>query len=451
VSARPLQPGAAGDALLADVYELTMLQAYWREGMDGEAVFSLFFRRLPPGRNYALACGLDDALRHLEGMRFDADALSYLRGLGLFGEEFLETLQGFRFRGDVYAVPEGTPVFPGEPLLEVVAPIGQAQLAESFVMNQVHLQTVLASKAARVVTAAAGRRVIDFGMRRMHGAEASLEGARAFYAAGVHATSNLRAGQRYGIPVSGTMAHSYVQAHEREEDAFAAFAALYPETVLLVDTYDTLEGVRRVVDLARRLGQGFRVSGIRLDSGDLAALSRRARDLLDAAGLSRLSIVASGDLDEDRIAELVGAGAPIDAFGVGTRMGVSADAPGLDLAYKLTQYAGRGRLKFSPGKATLPGRKQVFRVDEDGCAARDVIALEGEALPGRALLEPVMRSGRRTPFGQRNLEQIRRSAAAALAQLPQRVRALEDCRPPFPVEVSPALRALESELRGRVG
>ena len=243
-------------------YQLTMLQAYWREHMKAEAVFSLYFRRLPAHRNYVLACGLDDALRYLEGLHFDSGALAYLAGLGPFRDEFLRWLEGYRFRGDVYAVPEGTPVFPDVPLLEVVAPIAEAQLAETFLMNQIHLQTVLASKAARVVTAAAGRPVVDFGMRRMHGADAALKGARDFYLAGVAATSNVLAGRVYGIPIAGTMAHSYIEAHEAESEAFRAFSALYPDTILLVDTYDTLAGVRKVAALARELGGAFRVREI---------------------------------------------------------------------------------------------------------------------------------------------------------------------------------------------
>jgi nicotinate phosphoribosyltransferase len=342
-------------ALLTDLYELTMLQAYWREGMADEAVFSLYYRTLPDDRSYLLACGLDDALRFLETLSFDQDALEYLAAHGGFSREFLGWLSELRFAGDVWALPEGTPVFPEEPLLEVRAPIAQAQLAESFVMNQVHLQTVLASKAVRVVEAARGRAVIDFGLRRMHGTDAAMKGARAYWVAGLAATSNVLAGRVYGVPIAGTMAHSFVQAHEDELTAFRAFARLYPDTVLLVDTYDTLLGIDRVIELARELGDAFRVRAVRLDSGDLAALAVEARRRLDAAGLHRVEVFASGGLDEHRIAELVARGAPIDGFGVGTRMGVSEDAPALDMAYKLTAYAGEGRLKLSPGKRILPG------------------------------------------------------------------------------------------------
>jgi nicotinate phosphoribosyltransferase len=428
-------------ALLTDLYELTMLHAYWREGMDDEAVFSLFARKLPPERSYLLACGLDDALRFLEELRFSRESLEYLATLPYFSKEFLSWLEGFRFRGSVYAVPEGTPVFGGEPLLEVVASLPEAQLAESFVMNQVHFQTVVASKASRVVAAAEGRTVVDFGLRRIHGADAGLKAARAFHVAGVDATSNVLAGQVYGIPVAGTMAHSYVQAHESELDAFRRFAELYPETMLLVDTYDTLEGVRNVVRLAKELGEGFRVRGIRLDSGDLGSLARESRRILDEAGLERVSLFASGGLDEREIARLSREAPSIGGFGVGTRMGVSEDAPALDMAYKATAYAGRGRLKLSPGKAILPGQKQVFRVEENGEAVKDVIARHDEALPGRPLLRRVMAGGKRLDSHVRSLDAIRENAARELARLPARLRALSDSAPPYPVEVSEALRA----------
>ncbi|WP_237213298.1 nicotinate phosphoribosyltransferase, partial [Falsiroseomonas oryziterrae] len=381
--------------LFADLYELRMARAYHELGMQAEAVFSLFVRRLPPTRNYLLACGVEDLLDTLAALRFRTDSLDYLRSLGEFPEAFLNWLAGFRFSGALHAMPEGTPVFAEEPLLEVVAPIAAAQMIETLAMNVVGLQTTLASKASRVVTAAAGRPVVDFGSRRAQGIDAAVAGSRAFHIAGVAATSDLLAGARYGIPVAGTMAHSFVQAFDSEAEAFRAFARLHPETVLLVDTYDTAEGVRRVVALARELGDAFRIRGVRLDSGDLLALAREARAILDAAGLRQVQIFASGGLDEGRISALLEAGAPIDAFGVGTEMSVSGDAPALDLAYKLTSYAGIGRTKLSSGKRILPGRKQVFRRIEDGLAADDAIARGEERLAGRPLLQPVMRDGRR--------------------------------------------------------
>ncbi len=437
-------------ALFVDLYELTMAQAYWREGMAGRAVFSLFTRKLPDSRNYLLACGLDDALRFLETFHFGDAAIDYLRTLPGFAPEFLDWLRGLRFTGDVWALPEGTPFFANEPILEIEAPIVEAQLAETFVMNQLHFQTVVASKAARVVHAAAGRPVVDFGMRRYHGTDAALKAARAFHVAGVASTSNVLAGAVYGVPVAGTMAHSFVQAFDHEIDAFRAFARTYPETTLLVDTYDTLDGVRRVVELARELGDDFRVSAVRLDSGDLAALAFGAREILDAAGLQRVEIFASGGLDEYEIARIVAAGAPVDAFGVGTRMGVPPDAPALDIAYKLTEYDGRGRIKLSPGKPLLPGRKQVYRLEEGGRAVGDVVARHDEALPGRPLLVQVMASGRRLPAGRATLDEARARAAAELARLPDRVRAIEPADPPYPVRVSDRLEADAADAARRV-
>jgi len=325
-----------------------------------------------------------------------------------------------------------------------------AQLAETFIMNQVHLQTVLASKAVRLVLAARGRPVVDFGVRRMHGVDAGLKAARAFHIAGIAATSNVLAGRVYDVPISGTMAHSYIQAHDDELEAFRTFAELYPETVLLVDTYDTLEGVRKVVRLAEKLGEGFRVRGVRLDSGDLDRLARESRRILDEAGLGHLQVLASGGLDEDAIGELVQAGAPIDGFGVGTRMGVSDDAPGLDIAYKLVEYAGEGRLKLSPGKRILPGRKQVWRAEEDGGAVGDVIAGVDESTTGRPLLRQVMAAGRRTEAGREDLDAAARRAREEVAALPEAVRRREPADPPYPVRVSEALQerhdAIQREL-----
>jgi nicotinate phosphoribosyltransferase len=436
-------------AVLTDLYELTMLQAYWKLEMRDEAVFSLFSRRLPERRNFLLACGLDEALHYLETVRFSDEALGYLATLPQFEPAFLEWLRGFRFTGDVYAVPEGTPVFPEEPILEVVAPIAEAQLAETFLMNQVHLQTLLASKAARVVRAAEGRAVVDFGLRRMHGADAGMKSARAFYIAGVDSTSDVLGGLAYGIPVAGTMAHSFIQAFDDELDAFRAFASVFPDTILLVDTYDTVEGVERVVELARELGADFRVRGVRLDSGDLAALAFRAREILDAAGLHEVTIFASGGLDEDEIAAIVRAGAPITGFGVGTAMGVSKDVPALDFAYKLTAYAGKGRTKLSPGKRILPGRKQVFRMEEEGRATGDVIARHDEELPGRPLLRKVMEGGRRLPDDGTDLREARDRARRELAQLPERIRDLAPASPPYPVTLSPGLEAYLDEVAAR--
>jgi nicotinate phosphoribosyltransferase len=434
-------PGAGDLALVTDLYELTMLQAYVVEGMTETAVFDLFARHLPEHRNYLIAAGLETALDFLENLRFGAESLQYLDSLGKFSPEFLDYLAGFRFTGDVYAVPEGTVVFANEPILEVSAPLPQAQVVETLLLNQVHYQTVVASKAARVVTAAGGRAVVDFGLRRYHGIDAGLKAARASYIAGVEATSNVLAGKCYGIPVTGTMAHSYVLAHDDELEAFARFAECYPETVLLVDTYDTLVGVSKVVALARRLGSEFKVRAIRLDSGDLAQLAGRARKILHEAGLAGVGIFASGDLDEHRIAELVASGAPINGFGVGTQMGVSADAPYLNSAYKLVSYAGRGRMKLSADKSTMPGRKQIFRRVEDGGAARDVIGLHDESITGRPLLRPVMSAGRRLPDASPDLKRVRSYCAEEREALSDALLDLKPLKTPYPVDVSIGLAA----------
>jgi nicotinate phosphoribosyltransferase len=434
-------------ALLTDLYELTMVAAYFEERMTDTAVFSLFVRRLPERRNYLLACGLDDVLTFLETFRFDEPALAFLDSLGRFSQPFLRHLEQFRFTGDVFAVPEGTPVFAFEPILEIAAPIAEAQVVEAFVMNQIHLQTVLASKAARVVTAAQGRQVVDFGLRRMHGIDAAIKAARAFSIAGIDATSNVAAGQAYGMRVAGTMAHSYIQAHDDEFEAFRAFARVYPDTVLLVDTYDTLAGVRHVVRLAAALGPDFRVSAIRLDSGDVGTLAVEARRILDEAGLRQVGIFASGGLNEDEIARLVAAGAPIDGFGVGTDMGVSRDAPALDIAYKLVEYAGRGRGKLSPGKVVAPGKKQVFRVERGGIAEHDVLTRADEQDAGRPLLEQVMKNGIRLRTGRITLDASRERAREELQRLPARVRGLAAADPPYQVVISEALRSATEALR----
>ena len=437
----------ANAALFADLYELAMLQAYFDEGLRDEAVFDLYVRELPEQRNYLLACGLDDALAYLERCSFSDDALAYLDSLGRFSPAFLDSLADFHFSGDVHAVPEGTPVFAGEPIMELVAPLPEAQLAETFLINQIQLQTMIASKGVRTVAAAAGRTLVDFGARRAHGTDAALKAARALSIAGFDATSNVFAGQAYGIAVSGTMAHSYVQAHDDELAAFRAFVASHPDTTLLVDTYDTVGGVEAVIRLARELGDNFRVRALRLDSGDLASLARSARRMLDDAGLDRVELFASGGLDEHSIAALVAAGAPIDGFGVGTRVDTSDDAPYLECVYKLVAYAGRGRIKLSSAKATLPGRKQVYRVVEGGEAVRDVIARHDEPLAGEPLMVQVMEGGCRLPAGEESLDAIRERARVEIARLPARLRALEPTQPPYPVGVSAALRASEREVR----
>jgi nicotinate phosphoribosyltransferase len=430
-------------ALLTDLYELTMLQSYFHEGMNDTAVFDLFIRRLPKNRNYFVVCGLEHVLRYLETLSFSTDALNYLRSLKRFSSEFIDSLADFRFTGDVYAVPEGTVIFPNEPILEVVAPLPQAQLVETFLMNQIQVGTLAATKAARIVLAARGRPVLDFGVRRMHGADAGLKEPRAFYVAGVAGTSSVLSGQIYGVPVAGTMAHSYVQSFDSELEAFRHFVRQFPEAILLVDTYDTLGGVRHVIELAKELGPAFRVTGIRLDSGDIRQLSIETRRLLDSSGLNRLKIFASNSLDEYSIHDLVNAGAPIDGFGVGGRMAVSEDAAMVDTAYKLVEYAGRPRIKLSKEKASLPGRKQIFRMSEGAVFKGDILAVAEETLPGEPLLSKVMERGSRSGSSE-PLDVLRARCAAQIRQLPEPLLSL-NWSTPYPVEISAGLR----DLRGK--
>jgi nicotinate phosphoribosyltransferase len=393
---------------------------------------------MPQNRNYIVAAGFADVLEFLANFQFSAKELDYLRSHTEFSQEFLERLATLRFSGDVYAAPEGTIVFPNEPLVQVIAPIMEAQLVETFVLNQVHFQSLAATKAARIVTAARGRSVVDFGSRRAHGTDAALKVARATYLAGGDGTSNVLAGKMYGIPIFGTVAHSYVQAHDEEFASFESFAALYPDTTLLVDTYDTLEGVRKVIELSRRLGKRFRVRAVRLDSGDLGCLAVQTRTMLDEAGLESVKIFASSGLDEYKIQELVRSGAPIDAFGVGTKLAVTADAPELDMAYKLVEYAGKGRLKLSTKKLLYPGRKQVFRQIENGRMMRDVIGRFDEALPGEPLLQPLLRRGQ--PVAHVELEESRRRLQRELERLPVHLRGLQTVLPSYPVSFSGRLQ-----------
>ncbi len=425
-------------ALFTDLYELTMAQAYVAEHMDQVAVFELTFRQMPRNRNYIVAAGIGDVLDFLSNFHFNGEELDYLRKRGDFSEVFLQRMEGLRFTGDVYALPEGTPVFPNEPIVQVIAPILEAQLMETLVLNQIHFQSLAAAKAARVVGAAKGRSVVDFGSRRAHGTDAGLKVARATYLAGGEGTSNVLAGLIYGIPVSGTMAHSYVQAHDSEAMSFEAFADLYPETTLLVDTYDTLEGVRKVIDLSRKLGDRFRVRAVRLDSGDLGGLASQTRKMLDEAGLRNVTIFVSSSLDEYQIQDLVNAGAPIDAFGVGTKLAVMEGASHLDMAYKLVEYGGKGRLKLSTKKVLYPGRKQVFRQVEAGHMVHDVIGRFDEELPGERLLQPVMSQGRAT--SPVDLGESRRRFQLELQRLPDHLRKLEPSPVPYPVRFSERLQ-----------
>jgi len=429
--------------LLTDLYEFTMMQAYFDSGMNDIASFEFFVRKLPPGRNFLLAAGLEQVLAYLERLRFSADDLDQLASTGHFSPAFLQSLAHFRFSGDVQAMPEGTVFFPDEPILRITAPIQQAQLVESRVMNLLHYETIVASKAARVVLAGPGRMLVDFGLRRAHGAEAGLLSARASYLAGFTGTATLLAGVRFAIPSYGTMAHSYVQAHLDEAEAFASFARSQPDNAtLLIDTYDTEAAAHKVAALASTLrASGIAVKAVRIDSGDLGEHARRVRAILDGAGLQSIGIFASGNLDEFRVRDLVAAGAPIDGFGVGTRMNTSADAPYLDCAYKLTEYAGLPRRKRSEGKATWPGRKQCYRrYGADGTMLGDTLTIERDACDGLPLMHPCMADGRRVAPDVPLLTS-RGYAAQQLAALPARLRALEQSAP-YPVIVSTALQDL---------
>ncbi len=435
-----------GNGLLTDFYELTMTQAYVLEERTGRAVFSLFPRSLPDSRNYLVACGLDDALSYLENLRFTQETIEYLATLKQFSDTFLSWLSRFRFTGDVRAVPEGTIMFPGEPFLEITAPLPEAQLVETMLINRIHAQTLAATKCARIVTAARGRAVLDFGLRRMHGTEGAVKNARAYHMAGAAGTSNVLAGMTYDIPVVGTMAHSYVQSHETEYEAFRAFIKLYPETVLLVDTYDVMKGVENVIRLAHELGDSFKVRGIRLDSGDMATLSIEARKRLDTAGLNKVAIFVSGNLDEYAITDLLDADAPIDGFGVGTRMGTSADAPTIDFSYKLTNYEGRDRVKLSAGKQSLPGPQQIYRMEEGGIFIKDTMSGAEEANNGTKLMFEAMRNGIRTQSKSVNLQNAAQRTQQGLRKLPSHLHALSTAATPYEVNVSPALLARRQRI-----
>ena len=439
-------------ALTTDLYQLTMLHAYFERGMRETAVFELFVRKLPPGRNFLLAAGLEPALEFLEGLRFAPEELEWIERLGLFGPRFAQDLESLRFTGEVHALPEGTVFFPNEPVLRVVAPLPEAQLVESRLINLVHYSTVIASKAARAVLVAPGKRLVDFGLRRSHGAEAGLLAARAAYLAGFAGTSAVSAGMAYGIPVFGTMAHSFVQAHEDEARAFEDFARVFPRAAtLLIDTYDTEEGARKVAALAPRLrAEGIEIGGVRLDSGDLGTLAKSVRRILDEAGLGSTTIFASGNLDERRVRDLLAGGAPIDGFGVGTSLVTSDDAPHLDAVYKLQEYAGTPRRKRSTGKATWPGRKQVWRErGTDGRFARDTVSLETERFTGEPLVGRVMAGGRRLRVA--TLAEARSRAADEIAALPARLSVLEDAARPYAVVISPGLQALARQVDAATG
>ncbi len=437
----------ASETLLTDLYELTMAQAYLAQEMTGIAVFEFFIRKLPSRRNFFMAAGLEQVLTYLDTFHFAERDLDWLAQTGNFTPSTLAALRAMRFTGDVHAMPEGTVFFPHEPILRITAPLPQAQLVETRVMNFLNFQTMVASKACRSVLVAKGRPLIDFGLRRSHGAEAGLLAARASYLAGFAGTSNVLAGARFGMPTYGTMAHAFVQAHHDEAEAFLHIAQAQPRNVvLLIDTYDTEAAAEKVVALATSLkNQGISIHGVRLDSGDLADHAQKVRLILDRGGLTDTKILASGNLDEERVEALLKSGAPIDRFAVGTAMTTSADAPYLDCAYKLQEYAGRPCRKRSEGKATWPGRKQVYRrLGRDGRLDGDIITIEGETRPGLPLLQPVMQNGRRLAPSP-SIETIRDHARLALAELPDTLRRLDQAAP-YDVRIAEALEQLAQQV-----
>ncbi len=434
-------------ALLTDLYELTMAQSYFQEGRNATATFSLFTRKYPSNRGYFVSCGLESVLHYLEDFRFTPGAIDRLHNSGIFSDEFLEYLRGLRFSGSVRAMPEGRIFFCNEPVIEVTAPIIEAQLVETFIINQINLQCLVAGKAARCVYAAGGRPVVDFSLRRTQGIDAGMAVARAGYITGIAATSNVLAGLTWGIPLSGTMAHSYISSHDQEIDAFRSFVRSFPErSILLIETYDAISGAQKAVQVAGEMAaRGQHLQGVRIDSGDLFKLGYEVRQILDKAGFHDVQIIGSGGLDEFDLDELARQGVPYSAYGVGTKMGVSADAPWTDMAYKLVFYDKRPVIKLSAGKESLPGAKQVFRFIEDGKMRHDVIALQEEVLEGGLpLLETVMAGGQITAPAV-SLKDLRERFMKEFDLLGDQYK---DIRNPanYEVGLSPGLKSLKENL-----
>jgi nicotinate phosphoribosyltransferase len=441
----------ATSPLLTDLYQLNMMQAYLDHGETKTAVFEFFMRKLPARRGFLLAAGLEQALDFLEQLRFSSEDIAWLAEGGRFGKALLDHLAELRFTGDVHAIPEGTVFFADEPILRVTAPLPQAQLIETRLINIVHFQSLVASKAARMMLAAPGKLMVDFGLRRAHGAEAGVMAARASYIAGFAGTATVLAEKLFGIPIFGTMAHSFVQAHDDEVAALEMFAQSRPDNLtLLIDSYDTEAGARKVVALAPRLSaRGIKIRAVRLDSGDLIALSKSVRRILDDGGLAEVRIFASGGLDEDSVAKMLRAGAPIDGFGMGTSLTTSSDVPALDCVYKLQEYAGLPRRKQSTGKATWPGRKQVWRsYDAAGRMCGDVLSVESDRPAGEPLMQLVMQGGRRVAPSP-TLAEIRARAARELARLPEPLRRLEPGTS-YPVEIGETLARLAGDVDSRL-
>lgn len=439
-------------ALLTDLYQLTMAQSYFQSRQLAPASFSLFIRSYPPNRNYFVSAGLQDVLEFLEQFKIDSAGIDYLYSRRMFTDDFLDFLRGLKFTGDVWALPEGRLFFKDEPVLEVTAPIVEAQLVETFIINQINFQSLIATKAARCVHAAGERSVVDFSLRRTHGIDAGMKVARSSYIAGFAGTSNVRAGQHYRIPIMGTMAHSFVTSFEHEIDAFRAFVANFPNhSTLLIDTYDTVEAARKAVEIAKEMAaRGQQLQGVRIDSGDLAQLAVEVRKIFDAAGLKNVKIIGSGGLDEYDLADFTDANIPYDSYGVGTKMGVSADAPWSDIAYKLVEYDNRPVLKLSPEKVSLPGRKQVARIyDSQGRLEKDLIALRGESIENaEPLLKKVMTKGKITaPLP--SLEEIRSVFSSEFSRLPERIKAIRNASH-YRVEQSAKLAAHRAVVEQQV-
>ena len=433
--------------LFTDLYELTMAASYFDRHIEGEATFSLFARESAV-RNFFVAAGLETVLAELACFAFTDQEIAYLKDTGLFADDFLSFLETLRFNGSIFSMPEGAIFFPDEPVLEVTAPIIQAQIIETFLLNAIGSQSLFASKGARCLHAAGGRPLIDFSLRRTQGQDAGMNVARSTYISGFAGTSNLLAGQRYNIPVSGTMAHSYISAFEHEIDAFRAYAAIFPDhSVFLIDTYDTIEGARQAVQVGLEMKkQGHALKGVRLDSGDMIDLSCRVRDILDKAGLYEVKIYASSGFDEFKIHELLKNGSRIDAFGVGTKVGSCADAPYLDVVYKLVKLNGRLVRKLSPGKKTLAGEKQVFRkIDTNGFYAEDIIGLRDEAIDGATpLLSHVMHQGERVGLPP-TLEDIRTGFKSNFSLLPDKYKSIHE-KHPYPVALSEGLVEVQKKI-----
>jgi nicotinate phosphoribosyltransferase len=433
--------------LFTDLYELTMAAAYHHKQVGAEATFSLFIRP-SSNRGYYVAAGLEDTLNELAQFQFNDEEIDFIQSTRLFSDDFLSYLKAFRFSGQVVAMPEGTIFFANEPILEVKAPVIEAQVLETFVLNTIGFQTLIASKAARCVHAAQGRPLIDFSLRRTHGRDAGMRVARSTYLAGFAATSNVLAGKTFNIPTSGTMAHSFITAFEKEIDAFSAYADTFPNhSIFLIDTYDTLEGARHAVEVAQQMKQkGHALVGVRLDSGDMASLSRKVRKILDDAALTDVKIFASSQFDEFKIAEVLAKGAPIDAFGVGTKVGVSADAPFVDIVYKMVRFGDHDVKKLSPGKATLAGEKQLFRKkNENGCYLEDLIGLRDDRIEdAETLLEPVMEAGK-IIRPHPSLQELRERFQANFSALGQIYKALKN-PPDYPVRLSPRLQQRQASF-----